>query len=92
MPPGSEEESLRISLDRHRDAVPWKLAGVGDADLRRPVGAAGARGLPITGAAETSQEIWLSSGDRIGDWKDDRLGVCLAGLQAVVEAAEESIE
>jgi hypothetical protein len=34
----------------------------------------------------------LSSGDCIGDWKGHRLRVCLAGLKAVVEAAEESVE
>jgi hypothetical protein len=32
---GDEKESLRVSLDRHRDAVLWKLEGLDDADLRR---------------------------------------------------------
>jgi hypothetical protein len=32
---GAEKESLKISLDRHRDAVLWKLEGLSDADLRR---------------------------------------------------------
>jgi hypothetical protein len=35
---GDEKQSLRVSLDRHRDAVLWKLEGLGDddpdADLR----------------------------------------------------------
>src|SRR5436190_16988434 len=34
---GAEKESLRASLDRHRDAVVWKMEGLGDADLRRPM-------------------------------------------------------
>jgi hypothetical protein len=32
---GGEKESLQVSLDRHRDAVLWKLEGLDDADLRR---------------------------------------------------------
>jgi uncharacterized damage-inducible protein DinB len=34
---GGEKESLRASLDRHRDVVLWKLDGVNDEDLRRPM-------------------------------------------------------
>ena len=34
---GAEKESLKVSLDRHRDAVRWKLEGLGDDDLRRPM-------------------------------------------------------
>ena len=32
---GAEKESLKVSLDRHRDAVLWKLEGLSDDDLRR---------------------------------------------------------
>jgi hypothetical protein len=32
---GAEKESLQVSLDRHRDAVLWKLEGLDDASLRR---------------------------------------------------------
>jgi uncharacterized damage-inducible protein DinB len=32
---GGEKESLRVALDRHREAVLWKVEGLGDADLRR---------------------------------------------------------
>ena len=32
---GEEKESLRVALDRHREAVLWKVGGLGDADLRR---------------------------------------------------------
>ena len=34
---GGEKESLQVALDRHRDAILWKLEGVDDADLRRPM-------------------------------------------------------
>jgi uncharacterized damage-inducible protein DinB len=34
---GGEKESLQVSLDRHRDAVLWKLEGVSEDDLRRPL-------------------------------------------------------
>ena len=32
---GEEKESLQVALERHRDAVLWKLEGLGDYDLRR---------------------------------------------------------
>ena len=38
---GGEKKSLHISLDRHRDAILWKLEGLADADLRRPMTASG---------------------------------------------------
>jgi hypothetical protein len=31
---GDEQTSLRVSLDRHRDAVLWKVEGPSDADFR----------------------------------------------------------
>ncbi|HET9861465.1 MAG TPA: DinB family protein [Nocardioidaceae bacterium] len=34
---GAEKESLHASLDRHRDAVIWKLDGLDDEQLRRPM-------------------------------------------------------
>ncbi|WP_441248977.1 DinB family protein [Kitasatospora sp. McL0602] len=34
---GSEKESLYVALDRHRDAVLWKLGGLDDEQLRRPM-------------------------------------------------------
>ncbi|MGW0625639.1 DinB family protein [Streptomyces sp. NPDC002758] len=33
----SEKETLHASLDRHRDAVLWKLEGLDDEQLRRPM-------------------------------------------------------
>ena len=32
---GDEKQSLHVSLDRHRDAVLWKLEGLDDTNLRR---------------------------------------------------------
>jgi uncharacterized damage-inducible protein DinB len=34
---GGEKESLHVSLDRHRDVVLWKLDGLDDERLRRPM-------------------------------------------------------
>jgi uncharacterized damage-inducible protein DinB len=34
---GDEKESLHVSLDRHRDVVLWKLEGLNDEQLRRPM-------------------------------------------------------
>ncbi|CAN5162864.1 DinB family protein [soil metagenome] len=34
---GAEKASLHASLDRHRDVVLWKVAGLDDASLRRPM-------------------------------------------------------
>ncbi len=34
---GDEKLSLHVSLDRHRDVVVWKLEGLTDSQLRRPL-------------------------------------------------------
>jgi hypothetical protein len=34
---GSEKDCLRAALDRHRDVVLWKLEGLDDEQLRRPM-------------------------------------------------------
>ncbi len=34
---GGEKESLQVALDRHRDAILWKLEGLGDEQLRQPL-------------------------------------------------------
>jgi uncharacterized damage-inducible protein DinB len=34
---GGEKESLHVSLDRHRDVVLWKVDGLSDEQLRRPM-------------------------------------------------------
>jgi uncharacterized damage-inducible protein DinB len=38
---GDEKHSLHISLDRHRDVVLWKLRGLDDEQLRRPLTSSG---------------------------------------------------
>jgi uncharacterized damage-inducible protein DinB len=38
---GEEKESLKVALDRHRDAILWKLEGLSDTDLRKPMVASG---------------------------------------------------
>jgi uncharacterized damage-inducible protein DinB len=38
---GGEKESLQVSLDRHRDVVLWKLEGLDDDQLRRPMTGSG---------------------------------------------------
>jgi len=38
---GGEKESLRVALDRHRDAILWKLEGLDDEQLRRSMVPAG---------------------------------------------------
>ena len=44
---GGEKESLHISLDRHRDAIVWKLDGLDDAALRRELTPSGTSLLGI---------------------------------------------
>src|SRR5690242_17869012 len=34
---GGEKESLRVALQRHRDAVLWKLDGLDEEQVRRPM-------------------------------------------------------
>src|SRR4029453_14406777 len=34
---GAEKESLKVALDRHRDAILWKLEGLDDEQLGRPM-------------------------------------------------------
>lgn len=36
-PSGGEKESLAVALERHRDAILWKLDGLDDEQLRRPL-------------------------------------------------------
>jgi uncharacterized damage-inducible protein DinB len=38
---GGEKESLRVALDRHREAILWKLEGLDDEALRRPMVSSG---------------------------------------------------
>ncbi|MER6580727.1 DinB family protein [Nonomuraea sp. NPDC001023] len=46
-PSGGEKESLHASLDRHRDVVVWKLQGLGEEQVRRPMTPSGTSLLGI---------------------------------------------
>ena len=43
---GDEKQSLHVSLDRHRDAVLWKVEGLDDTNLRRVMTPSGTNLLP----------------------------------------------
>ncbi|MGP4027610.1 DinB family protein [Actinomadura sp. 3N407] len=45
---GEEKESLKVSLDRHRDVVLWKLQGLDEERARRPMTASGTSLLGLT--------------------------------------------
>jgi uncharacterized damage-inducible protein DinB len=48
VPPfGDEKESLYVALDRHRDVVRWKLEGLDDEQLRRPMTPSGTNMLGL---------------------------------------------
>lgn len=44
---GDEQQSLHASLDRHRDVVLWKLDGLDDEQLRRPMTPSGSTMLGL---------------------------------------------
>lgn len=56
---GGEKESLRASLDRHRDAVLWKLDGLGDEALRRPMTPSGTSLLALVKHLATVEYGWF---------------------------------
>src|SRR5260370_8914574 len=56
---GAEKESLRVSLDRHRDAVLWKLEGLSDADLRRPMTPSGTNLLGLVKHLAAVEYEWF---------------------------------
>lgn len=45
---GGEKESLKVSLDRHRDVVLWKLQGLDEEQVRRPMTPSGTSLLGLT--------------------------------------------
>ncbi|MEU5990804.1 DinB family protein [Spirillospora sp. NPDC047418] len=45
---GGEKESLKAALDRHRDVVLWKLQGLDEEQVRRPMTASGTSLLGMT--------------------------------------------
>jgi len=59
-PPGAGElESWRTCLDRHRDLMLWKLEGVGDADLRRPMTPSGTNLLGLVKHLGATEYGWF---------------------------------
>lgn len=56
---GSEKEILRQSLDRHRDAVLWKLEGLDDEQLRRPMTPSGTNLLGLVKHLAAVEYEWF---------------------------------
>jgi uncharacterized damage-inducible protein DinB len=57
---GEEKTSLRISLDRHRDVVLWKLEGLDDEQLRRPMTPTGTSLLGLVKHLAGVEYQWFS--------------------------------
>jgi uncharacterized damage-inducible protein DinB len=58
---GGEKESLQVSLDRHRDAVLWKLNGLDDEQLRRPMTPSGTNLLGLVKHLASVEYGWFCS-------------------------------
>ncbi|MEE1793075.1 DinB family protein [Streptomyces sp. BE308] len=56
---GGEKESLHSSLDRHRDVVLWKLEGLDDEQLRRPMTPSGTNLLGMVKHLATVEYGWF---------------------------------
>lgn len=56
---GAEKESLHASLDRHRDVVLWKLDGLDDEPLRRPMTPTGTNLLGLVKHLATVEYGWF---------------------------------
>jgi uncharacterized damage-inducible protein DinB len=56
---GGEKESLWASLDRHRDVVLWKIEGVNDDDLRRPMTPSGTHLLGLVKHLAAVEYEWF---------------------------------
>jgi Protein of unknown function (DUF664) len=56
---GGEKESLHVSLDRHRDAVLWKLEGLDDASLRRAMTPSGTNLLGLVKHLASVEYGWF---------------------------------
>ncbi len=58
---GAEKESLHVALDRHRDAIVWKLEGLDDASLRRPMTQSGTNLLGMVKHLASVEYGWFCS-------------------------------
>ncbi|MEY9843003.1 DinB family protein [Streptacidiphilus sp. MAP5-3] len=56
---GAEKESLHVALDRHRDAVLWKLGGLDDEQLRRPMTPSGTNLLGLVKHLSGAELAWF---------------------------------
>lgn len=56
---GGEKDSLYVALDRHRDVVLWKLEGLDDEALRRPVTPSGTNLLSLVKHLATVEYGWF---------------------------------
>jgi uncharacterized damage-inducible protein DinB len=58
---GDEKTSLHVALQRHRDAVVWKLDGVSEADARRPMVPSGTSLLGLVKHLASVEYGWFCS-------------------------------
>jgi uncharacterized damage-inducible protein DinB len=56
---GGEKESLRAALDRHRDVVLWKIDGLDDEQLRRPMTPSGTSLLGLVKHLASTEYGWF---------------------------------
>src|SRR5947209_10679445 len=56
---GGEKESLHVALDRHRDAVLWKIEGLDDEQLRRPMTPSGTSLLGLVKHLAATEYLWF---------------------------------
>jgi uncharacterized damage-inducible protein DinB len=56
---GGEKESLHASLDRHRDVVLWKIEGLDDEQLRRPMVPSGTTLLGLVKHLASVEYSWF---------------------------------
>jgi len=56
---GGEKESLHVRLDRHRDVVLWKLGGLDDEQLRRPMTPSGTNLLGLVKHLASVEYGWF---------------------------------
>jgi uncharacterized damage-inducible protein DinB len=58
-PDGGEKESLQVAMDRHRDVVLWKLEGLTDEQLRRPMTPSGTNLLGLVKHLAATEYGWF---------------------------------
>ena len=56
---GDEKQSLHVSLDRHRDVVLWKLDGLDDEQVRRPMTPSGTNLLGLVKHLASVEYGWF---------------------------------